>query len=145
MVALAEWSGGVLRRPWDGLPVAHPGFVDNVYDTIGSPATLEQALRVMKPRGSISVTGVNAPGRFEWSPWYFNEVNIVGSNAFGVETVDGVRKHALEHYLDMVRSGRIDISPMLTHTFRLDNWREAFTTLARQTETGAIKVAFDYR
>jgi threonine dehydrogenase-like Zn-dependent dehydrogenase len=145
VVALAEWSGGVLRRPWDGLPVAHPGFVDNVYDTIGSPATLEQALRVMKPRGSISVTGVNAPGRFEWSPWYFNEVNIVGSNAFGVETVDGVRKHALEHYLDMVRSGRIDISPMLTHTFRLDNWREAFTTLARQTETGAIKVAFDYR
>jgi threonine dehydrogenase-like Zn-dependent dehydrogenase len=145
VVALAEWSGGVLRKPWDGLPIAHPGFVDNVYDTIGSPATLEQALRVMKPRGWISVTGVNAPGRFEWSPWYFNEVRVVGSNAFGVEEVDGVRKHAIEHYLDFVRAGRIDISPMLTHTFRLDEWRDAFTTLARQTETGAIKVAFDYR
>jgi threonine dehydrogenase-like Zn-dependent dehydrogenase len=116
-----------------------------MYDTIGSPATLEQALRVMKPRGWISVTGVNAPGRFEWSPWYFNEVRVVGSNAFGVEEIDGVRKHALEHYLDMVRDGRIDISPMLTHTFRLDEWRSAFTTLARQSETGAIKVAFDYR
>jgi threonine dehydrogenase-like Zn-dependent dehydrogenase len=135
----------VLRAPWDGLPVAHPAFVDVVYDTIGSPATLEQALRVMKPRGAISVTGVNAPGRFEWSPWYFKEVQIVGSNAFGVEEVDGVRKHALEHYLDMVRAGRIDIAPMLTHTFRLDEWRDAFTTLARQDETGAIKVAFDYR
>jgi threonine dehydrogenase-like Zn-dependent dehydrogenase len=145
VVALAEWSGGVLRKPWDGLPIAHPGFVDNVYDTIGSPSTLEQALRVMKSRGWISVTGVNAPGRFEWSPWYFNEVRVVGSNAFGVEEIDGVRKHALEHYLDMVRAGRIDISPMLTHTFRLDDWRAAFTTLARQDETGAIKVAFDYR
>jgi threonine dehydrogenase-like Zn-dependent dehydrogenase len=145
VVALAEWSGGVLRKPWAGLPIAHPGFVDTVYDTIGSPATIEQALRVMKARGTISVTGVNAPGRFEWSPWYFNEVRIVGSNAFGVEEVDGVRKHALEHYLDLVRAGRVDLSPMLTHTFRLEAWREAFTTLARQDRTGAIKVAFDYR
>ena len=145
VVALAAWSGGVLRKPWNGLPIAHPGFVDVVYDTIGSPATLEQALRVMKARGAISVTGVNAPGRFEWSPWYFKEVQMVGSNAFGVEEVDGVRKHALEHYLDMVRDGRIDLSPMLTHTFRLDEWRTAFTTIARQEQTGAIKVAFDYR
>lgn len=142
---LADWSGGVLRSPWGGLPIAHPAFVDNVYDTIGTPATLEQALRVMRPRGAISVTGVNAPGRFEWSPWYFKEVQIVGSNAFGVEDVDGVRKHAIEHYLDMVRAGRIDISPMLTHTFPLEQWRDAFTTIARQDRTGAIKVAFDYR
>ena len=143
--ALAAWSGGILRKPWNGLPIAHPGFVDNVYDTIGHPTTIEQALRVMKPRGTISITGVNAPGRFEWSPWYFNEIRIVGSNAFAIEEVDGVRKHALEHYLDFVREGRVDISPMLTHTFRLDAWRDAFTTLARQDETGAIKVAFDYR
>ncbi|HVJ95422.1 MAG TPA: zinc-binding dehydrogenase [Acidimicrobiia bacterium] len=143
--ALAAWSGGILRKPWNGLPIAHPGFVDNVYDTIGHPTTIEQALRVMKPRGTISITGVNAPGRFEWSPWYFNEIRIVGSNAFAIEEVDGVRKHALEHYLDFVRDGRVDISPMLTHTFRLDAWRDAFTTLARQDETGAIKVAFDYR
>jgi threonine dehydrogenase-like Zn-dependent dehydrogenase len=143
--ALASWSGGVLRTPWAGLPIAHPGFVDRVYDTVGAPSTLELAFRVMAPRGVISVTGVHANGRFEWSPWYFKEVNVVGSNAFGIEEVDGVRKHALEHYLDLVRSGRIDISPMLTHTFRLDEWRDAFTTIAKQNETGAIKVAFDFR
>jgi threonine dehydrogenase-like Zn-dependent dehydrogenase len=143
--ALAQWSGGVLRKPWAGLPIAHPGFVDRVYDTIGAPKTLEMAFRVMAPRGVISVTGVHAAGRFEWSPWYFKEVAVVGSNAFGMEVVDGVRKHALEHYLDFVRSGRIDISPMLTHTFRLDEWRDAFTTIATQDRTGAIKVAFDFR
>jgi threonine dehydrogenase-like Zn-dependent dehydrogenase len=143
--ALAEWSGGVLRSPWAGLPIAHPGFVDRVYDTIGAPKTLELAFRVMAARGVVSVTGVHAAGRFEWSPWYFKEVNVVGSNAFGMEVVDGVRKHALEHYLDFVRSGRIDISPMLTHTFRLDEWRDAFTTIATQDVTGAIKVAFDFR
>ncbi len=34
---------------------------------------------------------------------------------------------------------------MLTHTFRLERWRDAFTTLIDQGETGAIKVAFDLR
>jgi threonine dehydrogenase-like Zn-dependent dehydrogenase len=72
-------------------------------------------------------------------------VNVVGSNAFGIEEIDGVRKHALEHDLDFVRSDRIDISPMLTHTFRLEQWRDAFTTIATQDQTGAIKVAFDFR
>ena len=36
-------------------------------------------------------------------------------------------------------------SGMLTHRFRLDEWREAFSTLVHQGETGAIKVAFDFR
>jgi threonine dehydrogenase-like Zn-dependent dehydrogenase len=34
---------------------------------------------------------------------------------------------------------------MLTHTFSLEDWREAFVTLATQDETGAIKVGFDFR
>ena len=95
--------------------------------------------------GTLAVSGVHAAGRFEWSPWYFREVSVVGSNAFGVEEVDGVRKHAIEHYLDFALNGRVDISRMLTHTFRLPEWRDAFTTIAEQHDTGAIKVAFDFR
>jgi len=56
-----------------------------------------------------------------------------------------MRKHGIEHYLDLVGDGRVDLNGMLTHSFRLDDWRDAFTTLATQDETGAIKVAFDFR
>jgi len=34
---------------------------------------------------------------------------------------------------------------MLTHTFPLDGWRDAFTALADQASSGAVKVAFDQR
>lgn len=34
---------------------------------------------------------------------------------------------------------------MLTHTFGLDRWREAFLAIANQAESGAIKVAIDQR
>jgi threonine dehydrogenase-like Zn-dependent dehydrogenase len=69
----------------------------------------------------------------------------VGSNAFGIEEVDGRRQHGIRHYLDLVDQGRVDIRPMLTHTFPLDHWREAFSALADQGASGAIKVAFDFR
>jgi threonine dehydrogenase-like Zn-dependent dehydrogenase len=142
---LARWSGGSLRTPWQGLPFCHPGQVDVVYDTVGKPETLEVGIRVLKGRGSLVVTGVGAPGRFEWAPLYFKEIRIVGSNAFGIEEVDGRRQHGIAHYLDLVQQGRVDIASMLTHTFPLEQWREAFSTIARQGETGAIKVAFDQR
>ncbi len=34
---------------------------------------------------------------------------------------------------------------MLTHTFVLDEWRDAFTALATQDRSAAIKIAFDMR
>jgi hypothetical protein len=34
---------------------------------------------------------------------------------------------------------------MLTHTFRLAEWRDAFVALATQDRSDAIKVAFDFR
>jgi threonine dehydrogenase-like Zn-dependent dehydrogenase len=142
---LAAWSGGVLRRPWDGLPIAHPGRVDVVYDTVGSPQTVEAAMRVLASRGALVQLGVSSPARFEWTPWYFKELRLIGSNAFGIEEVEGRRQHGIVHYLDLVQQGRIDLDGLLTHTFPLERWREAFTALVRQGETGAIKVAFDFR
>jgi threonine dehydrogenase-like Zn-dependent dehydrogenase len=141
---LADWSGGVLRTGW-GLPITHPGHIDVVYDTVGAPQTIEVGIRVLGHRGVLVQTGVSSPARFEWTPWYFKELRLVGSNAFGIEEVDGERKHGIEHYLSLTEAGRIDLTGMLTHQFRLDAWRDAFRTIIDQGETGAIKVAFDYR
>jgi threonine dehydrogenase-like Zn-dependent dehydrogenase len=142
---LVNWGGGRLWQPLRGLPMAHPGAVDLVYDTVGKPETFEVGVRVLASRGTLVKAGVHAPGRWEWSPLYFKEIALVGSNAFGVEEVDGQRKHAIEHYLDMVIDGRIDLRPMLTHTFELDQWRDAFLAIANQGDSGAVKVAFDQR
>ena len=34
---------------------------------------------------------------------------------------------------------------MLTHTFPLEKWRDAFAAVADQGSSGALKVAFDLR
>ncbi len=73
---------------------------------------------------------------------YFKELTIAGSNAFGIEAVGGVRQHAIAHYLDLVAAGRVDVTPMLTHRFALDDWRDALRAVARPADSGALKVAF---
>lgn len=143
---LASWSGGVLRSsPLGGFPMCHPGHVDTVYDTVGKADSMEVGARLLRARGTLVKTGVHGASRWEWSPVDFKELRWVGSNAFGVETVEGTRQHAIEHYFDLVRDSRVDLSGMLTHTFGLSEWREAFTTIGDQGRTGAIKVAIDPR
>jgi threonine dehydrogenase-like Zn-dependent dehydrogenase len=140
--ALAAWSGAALHTPFDGLPVTHPGHIDVVYDTIGKGETLEVGVRVLAERGRLVYTGVATPERWESTPIYFKELTIAGSNAFGVEEFEGVRQHAISHYLSLVADGRLDITPMLTHRFALTEWWDALTAIARQGESGALKVAF---
>jgi threonine dehydrogenase-like Zn-dependent dehydrogenase len=141
---IAAWSGGVLHGDHD-LPMAYPGGVDIVYDTISRQETLEVACRVLKARGTIVKSGVHGSTAWEWTPLYFKEISWVGSNAFGIEKVDGVRQHAMAHYLDLTASGRVDHTPMLTHKRPLAQWRDAFALLADQERSGAVKVAFDQR
>ena len=70
---LAAWSGGVLHPTMEGLgglPMCLPGGIDVAYDTIGKGETFEVEVRVLAARGTLVVSGVHAPTRWEWSPHY---------------------------------------------------------------------------
>jgi threonine dehydrogenase-like Zn-dependent dehydrogenase len=136
--AVAELTGARMHVPWSGRAWLQDGPAV-VYDTIGSVETVETSLRILETGGTLVISGVEPPGRFEWTPLYFKELRMVGSNAFGIEDVHGVRKHAFEHYFDWVRDG-LDVSPVVTHSFRLDDWAEAVLTASEARRTGAVKV-----
>ena len=140
--ALADWSGAVLHQAFAGLPMAHPGRIDVVYDTIAKPETFEVGVRVLAERGRLVYTGVAIPGRWEWTPVYFKELTIVGSNAFAQEEFEGIRRHAIEHYLHLVRDGRIDLTAMVTHRFALEGWWDALLALSRPEVSGVLKATF---
>ncbi len=119
------------------------GGVDIVYDSVGLPETLEVGVRVTRSRGCIAVTGVETPRRFEWTPLYFKEITLVGSNAFGIEEIDGRRQHAMEWYFEFIRTQRIDVTAIITHRFPREAYRDAFMTCYSQGDHSAVKVLFD--
>ena len=68
---------------------------------------------------------------------------MVGSNGFGVEELEGRRQHAMEWYFEFVRFRGLDVTPIITHRFPLEAYREAFMTYYAQGSHGAVKVLFD--
>jgi threonine dehydrogenase-like Zn-dependent dehydrogenase len=147
----AEITGSELYSPIEGvggLPMLH-GLrgrgVRVVYNTVGTAESLEVSVRIASPRSTVVISGVDTPARFEWSPHYFKEINLVGSNAFGVEEWNGKRQHAMLHYFDLIRDNRIDMRPIITHRFRLEQYKDAFRYNHEQAKHEAVKVIFDFR
>jgi threonine dehydrogenase-like Zn-dependent dehydrogenase len=141
VAAVARRVGGSPLVPWSGREWLQDGPAV-VYDTIGSVETVETSLRLLVTGGTLVISGVEPPKRFEWTPLYFKELRVVGSNGFGVEEVRGVAKHAMEHYFDFVLSG-FDLTPVITHRFPLERWDEAVLALKDSRRTGAVKVLLE--
>jgi threonine dehydrogenase-like Zn-dependent dehydrogenase len=141
---VAELVGARVYRPQRTLPWLLRG-VDVIYDTVGSAETLEVGVRVATWRAPIVITGVGVPARFEWTPLYFKEVVIHGSNGFGVEEFGGQRLHAMEHYLRILGAASFDPALLITHRFRLEQYREAFTIMHAKGRHHAVKAIFDLR
>jgi threonine dehydrogenase-like Zn-dependent dehydrogenase len=141
--AVAALTGARVYRPGRNLPWLLRG-VDVIYDTVGTAESLEVGVRVATSRAPIVITGVGKPARFEWTPLYFKEVRLLGSNAFGLEELGGRRQHAMAHYLQLVAEGNLDLSPLVTHRYRLEQYQEAFVTLHHKARHPVVKAVFDF-
>jgi threonine dehydrogenase-like Zn-dependent dehydrogenase len=140
---VARLTGEQLLRPAYGRPWLRGG-VDVIYDTVGSAETLEVGLRIARPRSRIVVTGVSRPKRFEWTPHYFKEIELVGSNAFGVEEFEGKSLHAMEIYLQLLAEGRLHLPEFVTHCFSLADYRRALLVAEHKDRHEAVKVVFAF-
>ena len=120
------------------------GGVPLIYDSVGSAESMEVGVRICDYRGRIVVTGVATPRRFEWTPLYFKEVSLIGSNGFGFEDFAGRRKHAIEIYFDLIKERGLDITSILTHRFSLERYAQAFLAGWDQGKSGAVKVLFEF-
>jgi threonine dehydrogenase-like Zn-dependent dehydrogenase len=138
---VARRAGATPLEPWSKRDWLQDGPAV-VYDTIGSIETVETSLRLLATGGTLVVSGVEPPKRFEWTPLYFKELHVIGSNGFGVEEVDGVAKHAMEHYFDFIAAG-LDLTPVITHRFALERWDQAVLAVKNSRRTGAVKVLLE--
>ena len=109
------------------------------------PFGVQLGVRLLKARGTLVKSGVHGPARWEWTPLYFKEVAVVGSNAFSVETDPGGgnRKHAMEHYWDFIADG-FDATAIITHRFPLAAYRAAFRVCHDQAKHAAVKAVFEF-
>ncbi|AIL61723.1 NAD(P)-dependent alcohol dehydrogenase [Pseudomonas alkylphenolica] len=110
--------------------------VDVAIEALGTQSTFEWALRVLRPGGTLSSLGV-----------YSGDLRIpLDAFAAGlgdyriVTTLCPGGKERMRRLMQVVASGRVDVSPLVTHRFRLEEIETAYELFANQRD-GVMKVA----
>jgi len=112
------------------------GGADVAIEALGTQATFESALRALRPGGTLSSLGVYA-GKL-----------AVPSDAFAagigdyriVTTLCPGGKERMRRLIDLVRAGRFDPTPLITHRFALDAIGDAYALFGERRD-GVLKVA----
>lgn len=110
--------------------------VDVAIEALGRQETFENSLRVLRPGGTLSSLGV-----------YSGKLSVplepfaagLGDHKI-VTTLCPGGKERMRRLMELVAHGRVDLTPLLTHTFPLERITEAYDLFAAQRD-GVMKVA----
>lgn len=120
----------VVKELTDGLGM------DAVVETVGGAQQFDDAIAIVRKRGAVVlVAGYHKPlevdlGRIVWS-----EAIVTGSNCYGYSGMHTDFQAAI----DLIASGKIDITKLVSHRFALDDIAQAFAVAADKA-SGAVKV-----
>ena len=112
------------------------GGADVAIEALGTQSTFETALRSLRPGGTLSSLGV------------YSGKLAVPYDAFAagigdykiITTLCPGGKERMRRLIETVKNGRVDLTPLLTHTFSLDNIAEAYDLFGSRADN-VLKVA----
>lgn len=108
----------IIMEETDGLGV------DVLLEMAGAPSAIDQGFRLLKPGGAAALLGVAPqPFTFDWNH------HIV----FKAARVHGISGRRLwETWFQargLIRSGAVDLTPLVTHSYKLEDFDRAFATM----------------
>jgi len=121
---------GEIKRLTDGRGA------DVTIEALGRQETFENALRATRPGGTLSSLGVYS-GKLV-APYEAIYAGLADQKI--VTTLCPGGKERMRRLMSMVATGRVDLTPLVTHHFALDDIHEAFELFSNQRD-GVLKVA----
>jgi threonine dehydrogenase-like Zn-dependent dehydrogenase len=108
---------------------------DVTIEALGTQQTFESALRSLRPGGTLSSLGVYS-GKLQIP--YDAFAAGIGDHRI-VTTLCPGGKERMRRLIEVVRTGRVDFTPLLTHRFSLDDIAEAYKLFGERRD-GVMKV-----
>ena len=112
------------------------GGADVSIEALGTQQTFESALRSLRPGGTLSSLGVYS-GKLQMP--YEAFAAGLGDHRI-VTTLCPGGKERMRRLMEVVRAGRVDLTPLLTHTYTLDKIADAYELFGERMD-GVLKVA----
>jgi threonine dehydrogenase-like Zn-dependent dehydrogenase len=138
-----EAAGARAHRSLLGRTVLTGGF-EQASDAVGSRQRRADALRVAAPGGRVVLLG--GPGELgglDWTLAWARELRIDGTYTYGREAaLDGT--HTMDEAIRLLTvNPQLPIGELVTHRFKLDDWRAAMGAALSRGRSGALKVVFE--
>lgn len=102
---------------------------DVVFESSGSEKALPVAIDAARRGGTVVILSIVGPGR----PMPL-ETNVFCLKDLRVHGVFAYTTSSFEQALRLIESGRLDVRPLVTHTFPLRDYEKAFDLLRRRME-----------
>jgi threonine dehydrogenase-like Zn-dependent dehydrogenase len=141
--AAVRLTGAVSHKPVMGADILMGGF-DRIYDTVGSPGTLNTAMRCLKAGGTISQIGIWHDVKLDLTPLWLKQQTLKGVYGCGYATYKGAWTHMFDIALDLVQEGKIELDDMITHRFDLDDFAAMIEVNLSKEKHRAVKTVVSF-
>ena len=130
-------------KPELGKPVVMGG-ANRVFECVGASGTMEDAVRLTKPGGAVSLVGMpGARSSLDLTALWYKEVVLRGTYAYGVEEYEGEKTTSFDLALRI--APKVGLETLVGPLYRLEEYREAIGAARSAGRSGHVKVAFDHR
>lgn len=142
---LYRWAG-TLPQAKAYKPTLAPRFVEGgptlIYDTVANEGTIGDALALCAGDGRIIVVGTTAKLAADWTRLVIRNLEVVGVFAYGPAPFRGETRDIYDIALELIRQDRFDALRMVTHSFALEDYRDALAAALDKNGHGSVKVVF---
>ena len=132
----ADWTGNP-RRQDDvrALTEREPLGLDAVFECAGEQETLDQAVELLKPGGTLVIVGIPELDRVSFDPHALRRHEL---------DIRNVRRQnrCMAPASEMIAAGEVDVEPLITHRFRLEESARAFDLVTARAD-GVIKALIE--
>jgi threonine dehydrogenase-like Zn-dependent dehydrogenase len=139
---LPEMLGTTPYKPELGKPVVMGG-AGKVFECVGAPGTMEDALRLTRPGGEVTLVGMpGAKSTLDLTALWYKEVRLTGSYAYSIENYLGKKTSSFELALRLAPEIRLET--MVGPRFPLQEYGQAIAAARAAGRDGHVKVVFDH-
>jgi L-iditol 2-dehydrogenase len=128
----AAWTGNPRRE--DVVAAIHrlePLGLDAVFECAGEQDALDQAIELLKPGGELLVIGIPEVDRVSFN------INLLRRNELRILNVRR-QNECVEHAIRLIADGRVNVRPLVTHHFHLEETARAFELVSGRSD-GVVK------
>jgi threonine dehydrogenase-like Zn-dependent dehydrogenase len=122
------------------------GGADLFFDCVGSRSSVQEALLTLRGQGTYVLVGTAGTlNRVDFSSLWFRELRLTGSAMYAMNRYEGREIRTYQLAVDLLARGDYPLKGLLSHTFPLKDYRQAFKIAFDKKNHHTVKVALDMR